>query len=88
LIVIEIHYTLISCLLYWTCILITFRDSLLGENKRPGRVWGEKVEETDETRGLDNGQLISYQKSRMDGMFDATHRDCIRDPCQHFSSRS
>ena len=46
-----------------------FRDALIGSDRKPARVWGEKQQpqETDETRNLDNGGLLQLQKSRMNG---------------------
>jgi hypothetical protein len=46
------------------------REELFGaetSKSRPGRVWGAPIEETDETRQLDNSSLLQLQQNRMEG---------------------
>jgi len=62
----------------------TTREELVGSggiNSKKGRAWGQKIEETEETRDLNNDQLLSQQKSRMneqDSLLDALGQSVAR----------
>ena len=49
--------------------LLYNRESLIPSqpSKKPGRVWGAPMEESDDTRSLSNDQMMTFQQRKMDG---------------------